>query len=442
MKLGTKIHGVPVIAPIHDIGRVAKECSIESVIIAIPSLNHKRVRQIYDSIKAIGIKDVKIAPSVSHLPSEVIRVKDLRDISIEDLLSREVVSVEEELLREFIQEKVVLVSGAGGSIGSELVRQLVRFAPKRVVALDIDETELHNLQLELKNSAENTWSDVEPVVADVRDREKLLRIFREAKPHIVFHAAAYKHVPLMEFFPEEAIRTNVLGTYNMAVCSLECGVEKFVNVSTDKAVNPSNVMGATKRIAEILCKALNSEGKTKFISVRFGNVMGSRGSVVPIFLQQIRKGGPITITHPDMERYFMTIPEAVLLIIQAAAIGKGGEIFVLDMGQPVKILKLAEELIRLQGLEPYRDIDIVFTGLRPGEKISESLVSERERIDRTSNRKIYVIREERTYSAEEIKGIVENLLELIGEESDSIREKLFRILRDLEDKGYPTKAST
>ena len=326
---------------------------------------------------------------------------------------------------EFLFGKKILVTGAAGSIGSEIVRQLVKFNPAEIVAFEIDETELHNLQLELKDSLKNKKIKFVPVVGDVRDEKKVNEVFSRFKPNIVFHAAAYKHVPLMEFFPEESVKTNVFGTYNVAIASVNNGVDKFVNISTDKAVNPTSVMGATKRLAEIICRVLNDLGKTKFISVRFGNVLGSRGSVVPIFLEQIKKGGPVTVTHPEMKRYFMTIPEAVLLVLQAAAMGEGGEVFVLDMGEPVKIVKLAEELIKLQGLEPYKDIDIVFTGLRPGEKLFEELLTAEEGTDRTYHEKIYKARIKKNLSLNELKNLLDVLRRVIDEGSaDDIKAVL------------------
>ncbi len=433
MKVGTKIRGVRVLGKLGDLKPIVSSEKVNSVIIAIPSLNHKRVREIFNTLSSVGIKDIKIAPSLDKLSSQPISVKDLREISIEDLLSREVVRIDDEEIRELIKGKRVLVSGAGGSIGSEIVRQLVKFEPSSIVALDIDETELHNLHVELSGK----YKALKVVIADVRDKEKLRNIFSKELPQIVFHAAAYKHVPLMEFFPEEAIKTNVLGTYNMAKLSEEFKAEKFVNISTDKAVKPKNVMGATKRIAELICLLMNKNSDTSFISVRFGNVLGSRGSVIPIFLEQIKRGGPVTITHPDMERFFMTIPEAVILVIQASALGKGGEIFILDMGQPVKITKLAEELIRLQGLKPYEDIDIVFTGLRPGEKLSEELALEEESLENTKHPKIFKVI---TRTPEvELEELIKYILKLAGSEPQEVAKKLIELVNGLapSHKGLP-----
>ncbi|SMP14006.1 NDP-sugar epimerase, includes UDP-GlcNAc-inverting 4,6-dehydratase FlaA1 and capsular polysaccharide biosynthesis protein EpsC [Desulfurobacterium pacificum] len=411
-KIGTCIHNVPVLGKIEDLPGLLKENKIEAAIITIPSLSHRKVRKIFALLNTAGIKEVKIVPSISKLPSQVISVKDIKEISIEDLLCREPVNVNYDSLQEFLKDKKVLVTGAGGSIGSEIIRQLLKFNPAKIIALEIDETELHNLSLEIANETNEKGITFRPIVADVRDKEKIERIFSEEKPEIVFHAAAYKHVPLMEYFPEEAVKTNILGTYNVALAAVKNNVEKFVNISTDKAVNPTSIMGATKRMSEMICKALNDIGKTKFISVRFGNVLGSRGSVVPIFLDQIKKGGPVTVTHPEMRRYFMTIPEAVLLVFQAAAMGDGGEVFVLDMGEPVRIVKLAEELIKLQGLEPYKDIDIVFIGLRPGEKLFEELLTAEEGTEQTYHEKIYIARVKSNIPVRQINEIVNELIEL------------------------------
>jgi FlaA1/EpsC-like NDP-sugar epimerase len=430
-KVGTTIHGIPVLGKLKDISEIVKENKIETAVIAIPSLNHKRVKEIYDALRESGVRDIKIVPSIRNLPDKVeISPKTLKDISIEDLLFREEVKIDKEKIRDLIKGKTVLVTGAGGSIGSEIVRQLIDFEPKKIIAFEIDETELHNLGLEIKDKLQKFKVGFIPVVGDVRDLKKLKRVFKAYKPEIVFHAAAYKHVPLMEYFPEEAVKTNVFGTYNLAKVSVETGVEKFVNISTDKAVNPTSIMGATKRLAEIICNSFNQLGKTKFVSVRFGNVLGSRGSVVPIFLEQIKKGGPVTVTHPEMKRYFMTIPEAVLLVFQAAAMGKGGEVFVLDMGEPVKILTLAEELIRLHGLEPYKDIDIVFTGLRPGEKLFEELLTAEEGTDKTYHEKVFIARNPKVLPLDELKKYLNELKNLVenGAEPSAIKESLAKLV--------------
>jgi len=428
MKEGIRIHGIPVCGKLADIPYLVKENRIETIIIAIPSLNHKKTKEIFDILKSLGINDIKIVPSVFEDFKNKITVKDLKDISIEDLLYREQVKIEKEKIKDFFKGKTILVSGAGGSIGSEIVRQLIEFNPKSVIALEIDETELHNLTLELDKKIKESKTDFIPIVADIKDINKLKRIFATYNPQIVFHAAAYKHVPLMEYFPEEAVKTNIFGTYNMAIVSIENNVEKFINISTDKAVNPTSIMGATKRMAEMICSSLNELGKTKFISVRFGNVLGSRGSVIPIFLEQIKKGGPITVTHPEMKRYFMTIPEAVLLVFQATVMGKGGEVFVLDMGEPVKIVNLAEELIKLHGLEPYKDIEIIFTGLRPGEKLFEELLTAEEGTEKTYHEKIFIAKISKNISKDELETFLKQLSDILEKSPEKIKDLLKRYI--------------
>jgi len=425
MKIGTKIHDIPILGKLNNLPELIKENKIEAAIIAIPSATHKEIKRIFEILMNSDIKDIKIVPSLSQLPKNLISIKDLKDLSIEDLLSREPIKIEEEKVKNFLQNKKIFVSGAGGSIGSEIIRQLLKFKPKSIIAFEIDETELHSLSIEITEKLKDKNITFIPIVGDIRDKEKLKKLFKKYKPDIVFHAAAYKHVPLMEHFPEEAIKTNILGTYNLGITAIENGVEKFINISTDKAVNPSSIMGATKRLAEMICSTLNDRGKTKFISVRFGNVLGSRGSVIPIFLEQIKKGGPVTVTHPEMKRYFMTISEAVLLVFQAAAMGKGGEVFVLDMGEPVKIVKLAENLIKLQGLEPYKDIDIVFTGLRPGEKLFEELLTAEEGTDKTYHKKIFIAKISEKLSLKDI----EVLIDLFKNLDDKSPEEIKKILK-------------
>jgi FlaA1/EpsC-like NDP-sugar epimerase len=421
-KIGTKIHGVPVKGNFEDIPKVVKELDIKAGIIAIPSLNHLKVRRLFDILHESGIKEIKITPGVNKLPENPISVKDLKDLSIEDLLFREPVKVNEEGLKDFFKDKTILITGAGGSIGSEIVHQVLKYSPKRIIALEIDETELHNLLLK-----EN--SDIlVPYLADIRDYPKLESLFKNEKIDIVFHAAAYKHVPMIELFPEEAVKTNIFGTYNLAKLSVEYGVEKFINISTDKAVNPTSIMGATKRFAEIICNSFNELGKTKFISVRFGNVLGSRGSVIPIFLEQIRKGGPITVTHPEMKRYFMTIPEAVSLVLQAGYMGKGGEVFVLDMGKPVKIVDLAKALIKLHGLEPEKDIKIVFTGIRPGEKLFEELLTAEEGTEKTEHERIFIAKKKEKFTLEEIENYLSSLEECLKLESPKTRKECIKAI--------------
>ena len=414
---GTQIHGVSVLGGCDDIADVARDRQIEAAIIAIRAGHYARIREIFLMLAAQNIADVKVVPSLPQFGRDAISVRQMQDIRIEDLLPRDSVSIERPAVTAFLQGKQILVSGAGGSIGSEMVRQILKFDPKHVVAYDIDETELYNLALELHGLP------LTPYIGDIRDRDKLERAFAEYKPEIVFHAAAYKHVPKMEDFPAEAIETNVFGTRNMAELSAAFGVNRFVNTSTDKAVNPSSIMGASKRMAEILCSTLNQTTQTRFVSVRFGNVLGSRGGVIGVFLDQIRKGGPVRVTHPEMKRYFMSIPEAVLLVCQAAAMGAGGEVFVLDMGEPVHIVKVAEDLIRLHGLNPYQDIKIVFTGTRPGEKLFEELMTAEEGTNATSHQKIFTARQSTEYSAERLESALNELWKQRAT-PDRIREAL------------------
>ena len=322
------------------------------------------------------------------LIDEKISLQKIKEVDIEDLLGREPIRVDLEDIAQYLGGKVALVTGGGGSIGSELCRQIASYNPQKLLILDNYENNLYDILNELTKKYPEL--DLVPIVANVREMQRIDEIFISFKPHIVFHAAAHKHVPLMEDHPEEAIKNNVFGTWNVAHCADKHGAERFVLISTDKAVNPTNVMGATKRIAEMIIQSLNTRSKTEFVAVRFGNVLGSNGSVIPLFRKQIEAGGPITVTHPDITRFFMTIPEAVQLVIQAGSMAEGGEIFVLDMGQPVKILDLAKNLIRLSGFEPYEDIDIEITGLRPGEKLYEELLMNEEGLQATKHNKIFV----------------------------------------------------
>ena len=421
-KQGTYIHGIKVLGKIDDLENIAKRHDIKALIIAIPSLPYKRVKSIFNKAKEVGINEIKIVPTIEKLGSDIAGIKDLKDISLEDLLARKPVEIDLKTVKSFINNKVVLVTGAGGSIGSEIVRQLVKFNPKNILAFDIDETELFNLENELKEDR------VKYIVGDIKDKDKLKQIFKNNKIDVIFHAAAYKHVPIMERFPEEAVKVNIFGTRNLVELAVNYNVEKFVNISTDKAVNPTSIMGATKRFAEMICSSYNSLNKTKFCSVRFGNVLGSRGSVIPLFLKQIKEGGPVTVTHPEMKRYFMTIPEAVLLVFQAAAMSNGGEVFVLDMGEPVKIVNLAEELIRLNGFEPYKDIEIVFIGLRPGEKLFEELLTAEEGTIATKHEKIFIARTVLT-NREEIEKYIKKLMITINNTSDF--EEIRNILKNI-----------
>ena len=391
------------------------EFRVAAAVLNLPDSSHQEVRRVFTLLKDCGVEEIRIVPRLQEWSDEVARV---RKIDIDDLLSREPVRVDTRHIAAYVEGRTVMVTGAAGSIGSEIFRRLILFRPAKIVLLDVDETELFYLQQKMKN-AQLEAGLVAFVVGDVRNERKLAEVFERYRPQVVFHAAAYKHVPLMEDFPEEAVETNVLGTYGLAAIAVRQGVEVFVNISTDKAVNPTSVMGATKRVAESLCCALSSDGKgTRFVSVRFGNVLGSRGSVVPLFLEQIRAGGPLLVTHPEMKRYFMSIPEAVMLVFQAASMGKGGEVFVLDMGEPVKIVDLAENIIRLNQMVPYQDVDIRYTGLRPGEKLFEELLTAEEGADVTAHQQIFVARSPSSLSLEDVQILLQEARKTLSQAGD------------------------
>ncbi len=389
-RVGTYLHGVNVVGTVKDLARLIKEANISAVIIAIPSLSHLRLKEVYSQAHEAGAEEIKIVPRIYDFHRPQVRVHELEDIKIEDLLGRQAVTVDYESIGRNVEGKTVMVTGAAGSIGGEIVNQLCRFNPKQLVLFEIDETELFRVEHHLRRQFPEMLKRVKLVVGDVRDDQRVNAIFEKYRPEIVFHAAAYKHVPMMEQNVPEAIKVNIVGTYNVANASVSSGVKRFVLISTDKAVNPTSVMGATKRIAEDICRSYHKLGSTAFVSVRFGNVLGSRGSVLPLFLDQIQKGEPLTVTHEKMLRYFMTIPEAVSLVLQAGVMGKGGDIMVLDMGEPVRIVDLAEELIRLHGLKPYQDIDIKFIGPRPGEKMFEEILMAEEGTSATKHNQIFV----------------------------------------------------
>ena len=386
-KLGMKLHGVPIVGDRRDIVRVAKEMKIDEIIIAIPSAPKKEINEIYSECSKTDCK-VRILPSIYRLIDGSVSIKMVRDVKIEDLLGRESVKVNLEEIASYLKDKVALVTGGGGSIGSELCRQIANFLPKQLVILDFYENSLYDIQNELK--FKHPELNLKCVIGNIREKSRLENVFAEYRPDVVFHAAAHKHVPLMEDNPVEAIKNNVFGTLNMVECADKYNTSRFILISTDKAVNPTSVMGATKRIAEMIIQAAAKSSKTKFAAVRFGNVLGSNGSVIPLFKKQIEQGGPVTVTHPEMTRYFMTIPEAVQLVIQAGAMAEGGEIFVLDMGEPVNIYELARNLIKLSGYKPDEDIKIVFTGLRPGEKMHEELFMKEEILTATKHDKIFI----------------------------------------------------
>lgn len=387
LKQRRKINGVPILGTTRDIETVAEKMKIDEIIIAIPSASKKLIGEIFDHCSKTSCK-IKILPSLSQLIDETVTIQKVRDVAIEDLLGREPVKLDQEKIASVISGQTVLVTGGGGSIGSELCRQIAALAPKQLIILDIYENNAYEIQQELLST--HPSMNLEVVIANVREKKRIEQVFAKYRPAVVFHAAAHKHVPLMEANPAEAIKNNVFGTMNVAECADHYAAERFVLISTDKAVNPTNIMGATKRMAEMIIQGIDKRSKTEFVAVRFGNVLGSNGSVIPLFKKQIAMGGPVKVTHPEINRFFMTIPEAVQLVIQAGAMAQGGEIFVLDMGEPVKILDLAKNLIRLSGFEPDEDIMIEFTGLRPGEKLYEELLMAEEGLKATKNDKIYV----------------------------------------------------
>lgn len=385
-KQGRFLHGIGIIGTRHDILKVVQEQKIDEIIISIPSMKAKEMREVIEICQQTNCK-LKTMPGLYQLINGEIDIKKIRDVEIEDLLGRDPVETNLSEVRDFISGKVVLVTGGGGSIGSELCRQVANFNPQLLIILDIYENSAYDIQNELKATYKEKLN-LKVIIGSVRDLNRLREIFKTYQPDIVYHAAAHKHVPLMEDSPQEAIKNNVFGTYNVAKCAHDFRVSRFVLISTDKAVNPTNIMGASKRLAEMIIQSLNERSYCEYVAVRFGNVLGSNGSVIPLFKRQIAAGGPITVTHPDIIRYFMTIPEAVELVLQAGAMAKGGEVFVLDMGEPVKIVDLAKGLIRLSGLELGKDIEIKYTGLRPGEKMYEELLLSEEGLMKTPNKNL------------------------------------------------------
>ncbi len=391
-KLGTEILGVKIVGIPEDIPKFIKEYQVEQLILAIPSIGSEERKRMIDICINTNLP-LKIVPFIGNLilDNSSSLLGQVRDIKVEELLGRDPVNFDNKDIREFISGKVCMVTGGGGSIGSEIVRQIAKYNPQQVIIVDIYENNAYEIQQELIMDYGDGLDHV-TLIASIRDYFRMNQIFERYKPQIVFHAAAHKHVPLMEISPMEAIKNNVIGTFNVATLAQFHDVEKFVMISTDKAVNPTNAMGASKRCCEMIVQYLSqqNEGKTEFVTTRFGNVLGSNGSVIPLFRKQIEQGKPVTVTHKDVIRYFMTIPEAVSLVMEAAAIAKGGEIFVMDMGQPVKIITLAENLIRMYGKVPYVDVPIIFTGLRPGEKMKEELLMMEEGLQKTSNKLIFI----------------------------------------------------
>jgi FlaA1/EpsC-like NDP-sugar epimerase len=424
-RLEQNFQGVPVLGLPDDLEKICRMKKPDMVIVTQPAVSRKEMLAILDACRRLAIKS-KILPSVGEILNEDVSICHVRDVQLEDLLGRKPVNLDVAEIRGYLQGKRVLVTGAGGSIGSEICRQVIGFSPESLVLFDNAETPLFNIENELK--ALTQFVRLIPSLSDVRDPQKVDSVFKTYRPEVVFHAAAYKHVPMLESHPAEAVRTNVLGTRNLADAAHASGVERFVMVSTDKAVNPANIMGASKRAAEIYVQFLARNSATVFSTVRFGNVLGSNGSVIPIFKEQIAKGGPVTVTHPEIVRFFMTIPEAAQLVLQAGSMGKGGEIFLLDMGEPIRILDLAEELIRLSGLRPYDDIDITFTGLRPGEKLFEELLLAGEDSTSTAHEKIFVAKARPINSAALVRWLEDISLSLHDMDSSAFAAMLKRIV--------------
>ena len=424
-KQGGSIHGLKVFGAIKDIPKVVRENKIESLIVAMPSVDSQIIQEAVEKGREAGLRKIKIVPAIEELISGRVSIGQLREVEINDLLDREVVVSEQKSIENFIKNKKILVTGAAGSIGSELCRQIARFKPLSLILLDQDETGIFNISEELEDSFPRL--NRSSLIADIRDKEKIERIFRDFKPDIVFHAAAYKHVPLMENNPDEAVKNNVFGTKILAESAIGNKADKFIFISTDKAVNPSSVMGATKRMGEMICQASNQRNSTKFISVRFGNVLDSRGSVIPIFREKIKKRQPIEVTHPDMTRFFMTTPEACLLVMKAGAMGQGGEVFILDMGDAVKIVDLAKKMIQLSGLKPDIDIPIVFTKPRPGEKLFEEILTAEEGTVATQSQKIFTAK----LSDINIKKIDSQLLSLEKTAENGDKQATIKILKEM-----------
>ena len=427
LKVGTVVHGIRVLGSTAELPRLRERTGAEQVVITIAGARGADIRRIRQLCDEAGLP-AKIVPGIYEIMSGRVNLSRIRPVAIEDLLRREPVKLDEETISAAVQGRTILVTGAGGSIGSELCRQVSRFQPAQLVLVEQAENGLFHIERELRDHFPSV--PIAPCIADVCDEKRMASVMERYKPAMVLHAAAHKHVPMMESNPGEAVKNNILGTRRVADLAEAHGVERFVMISTDKAVNPSSVMGATKRIAEMYLQALSQRSKTSFVTVRFGNVLGSAGSVVPIFQAQIAQGGPVMVTHPEMRRYFMTIPEACQLVLESGAMGKGGEIFILDMGEPVKIVDLARDLIELSGFRPGEDIEIRFTGVRPGEKLFEELSTAEENADKTRHPKIFVGRARRV-EWDEIVGRISELIQMAdSSDSDAVRALLARAIPD------------
>lgn len=426
-KINYAISGNKILGTRYDIPKICKKNDVELILFTISNISNEDRKNILHICQETGCK-VRILPGTKDLIKNKNLFDNFRDVEIEDLLGREPIKLNNKDIGPLIKDKVVLVTGGGGSIGSELCRQIIKFEPQKLVIVDIYENNLYDIEQELR--AENPKTEIEAIVASVRDKNRLNEIFEKFKPYLVFHAAAHKHVPLMETSPLEAIKNNVFGTYNVVNCADEYNVKRFILISTDKAVNPTNIMGATKRLCEMIVQAKDKVSKTEYAAVRFGNVLGSNGSVIPLFKKQIAKGGPVTVTHKEITRFFMTIPEAVSLVLQAMSYAKGGEIFVLDMGEPVKIYDMAVNLIKLSGYEPNVDIGINVTGLRPGEKLYEEILMAEEGLQATKHDKIHIA-EPMDIDMKRVEQKLARLSDLIKSSSNEDTEKIKATMKEL-----------
>ena len=417
-RIGYSVAGVRIIGDRNDIIRICNANDVDEIFFSIVNIDNKNKKEILELCNKTGAK-VKVLPSLTELITEENLYHSLRDVGIEDLLGRDPIELDNQNIKNLIQGKVVLVTGAGGSIGSELTRQIMIHNPKQLLILDNYENSLYDIELELKTNHPN--NDIRAIVANIREKERLDAIFEKYTPEIIFHAAAHKHVPLMENNPTEAIKNNVFGTYNLVNCSDEYNAKRFILISTDKAVNPTNIMGATKRLCEMIIQAKDKKSDTEYVAVRFGNVLGSNGSVVPLFKKQMAHGGPLTVTHKEITRFFMTIPEAVALVLQAITYAEGGEIFVLDMGEPVKIYDLAKSLIELSGYTLGEDMEIEITGMRPGEKLYEELLMDEENLEGTKHEKIFIT-EPMDLTMEDVEDKLDMFREILNNENTSKEE--------------------
>jgi len=425
-KIGGHIQGIPILGNLDILEHIIRTNSVKQVIITMnqpDGLIVSRIMKICEELKVV----YKILPNFNEILNEAPKINQLREVEVQDLLGRPTVNLEIDNIKSYLKGKTILITGAGGSIGSELCRQVMYFEPENLILLDNAETPLYEIDYEMRTKFHDK-TKIFPVVADVKNLSRLSTVFNEHQPQVVFHSAAYKHVPMMEINPCEAVLNNINGTKNVADVSRLTGVERFVLISTDKAVNPVNIMGASKRIAELYLQHISINSRTKFITVRFGNVLGSNGSVIPRFREQIKKGGPVTVTHPDVIRYFMTIPEASQLVLQAGSMGEHGEIFILDMGEPVRITNLAEEMIRLSGFTPYKDIQIEFTGLRPGEKLFEELMLGQEGIKKTHHPKIRIAAPLESYNLLLFQNKLNTMFSMAKANKD---QEIYRLFQDL-----------